>query len=173
MSGPAVLKLSALAARELHERNYRFTAQVNWTGIINDQEVSRILNDIISAHSGKRLISFKPFGLPQRLWAFLIEKMGFSQDRTWGELGKKGLNKMVYTLCNDGYTVEGKTTFKDEFVTCGGVSEKAVDVNTLESLSIKNLFFAGEVLDIDAVTGGYNFQAAWTTGYIAAQLGDI
>jgi predicted Rossmann fold flavoprotein len=171
MSGPAILKLSALVARELSELRYQFKAQINWVGIQNVQLVQKELKEIIEAHGAKQLSSVKPFSLPERLWIYLIERMGFLPIKKWGEIGKKGLNKMTHVLSNDEYDVNGKTTFKEEFVTCGGLSLDAINCKTLESLSVPNLYFAGEVLDIDAVTGGYNFQAAWTTGYIAARLG--
>lgn len=112
----------------------------------------------------------KPFSLPQRLWLFLTEKIELNEQQNWGELGKKSFNKLVNLLTNDVYRVSGKTTFKEEFVTCGGVSLESVDMKTMQSKVCKNLYFAGEVLDIDAITGGYNFQAAWTTGFVAGQL---
>jgi hypothetical protein len=108
--------------------------------------------------------------LPSRLWLFLIEKCELSATKKWGEIGKKGINKLVNILSNDEYLVKGKTTFRDEFVTCGGVSLDCVDFNTMQSKVCKNLYFAGEVLDIDAITGGFNFQNAWTTGFIAGKL---
>ncbi|MFT5970884.1 MAG: putative Rossmann fold flavoprotein, partial [Flavobacteriales bacterium] len=110
------------------------------------------------------------FNIPYRLWEFLLNKCDIKMDRKWGELGRKALNKLTNTLCNDIYAVEGKTTFKEEFVTCGGVSIENIQYKTMESKVVPNLYFAGEVLDMDGITGGYNFQAAWTTGYIAGKL---
>ena len=101
---------------------------------------------------------------------FLLEKSNLPLHKKWGELGKKGLNKLVSILCNDVYSVKGKTTFKEEFVTCGGISLESIDMKTMQSKVCKNLYFAGELMDIDGITGGYNFQAAWTTAYIAAKL---
>lgn len=170
MSGPAVLKLSSVAARFLNERNYDFNIYISWVGVGNPELVSNNLNEIVSKHSGKQVTNFRPFALPERLWVFLIEKSGIPVDKKWGQLGKKGINKLVEILTHDIYPVKGKSTFRDEFVTCGGVSLKDVEMKTMQSKVAPNLYFAGEVLDIDAITGGYNLQAAWTTGYIAGHL---
>ncbi|RCW37584.1 NAD(P)/FAD-dependent oxidoreductase [Marinilabilia salmonicolor] len=170
MSGPAVLKLSSFAARYLHEHNYDFNIYVNWVGAVNPEIVSNNLQEIVARHPGKQVNNFRPFALPERLWLFLIEKMGIPADKKWSQLGKKEVNKLVETLIRDIYPVKGKSTFREEFVTCGGVSLKAVNMKTMQSKVASNLYFAGEVLDIDAITGGYNLQAAWTTGYIAGHL---
>ena len=171
MSGPSILKLSAFGARILSENNYKFKVQVNWVNEQNFNAVETELIKIISDHGQKLVHNIRPYYLPDRLWRFLVEKAGISADRKWDELGKKGLNKITNLLTNDLYNVEGKTTFKEEFVTCGGISLKSVDMNTMQSKVCKNLYFAGELLDIDGITGGYNFQAAWTTAFIAAELG--
>ena len=171
MSGPSILKLSAFGARILSENNYKFKVQVNWVNEQNFKAVETELIKIISDHGQKLVHNIRPYYLPDRLWRFLVEKAGISADRKWDELGKKGLNKITNLLTNDLYNVEGKTTFKEEFVTCGGISLKSVDMNTMQSKVCKNLYFAGELLDIDGITGGYNFQAAWTTAFIAAELG--
>lgn len=170
MSGPAILKLSSFGARELSKMEYTFRIQVNWVNEQNNDIVTNDLNQIISDHPNKILSTFRPYGLPERLWLFLLEKANLPVDKKWGELGKKGLNKLISILTNDVYAVKGKSTFKEEFVTCGGVSLQSVDLNTMQSKVCKNLYFAGEVLDIDAITGGYNLQAAWTTGFIAGKL---
>jgi predicted Rossmann fold flavoprotein len=170
MSGPAILKLSAFGARLLSELGYEFKVQVNWVQVQNQDVVMDHLQDIVYAYSGKRLINRRPYALPERLWIYLLEKCDLSVDKKWGELGKGGMNKLVNVLTHDVYRVQGKTTFKEEFVTCGGVSLESVDFNTMQSKVCKNLYFAGEVLDVDGITGGYNFQAAWTTGFIAGQL---
>jgi len=170
MSGPAILKLSAFGARVLQESDYAFTLQVNWVNDQNNENVLEELKNTVYENPGKLLSNFKPYPLPSRLWIHLLEKCGFADNKTWSELGKKGLNKLMTILSNDEYTVKGKTTFKEEFVTCGGVSLESVDINTMQSRVCKNLYFAGEVLDIDAITGGYNLQAAWTTGFVAGQL---
>lgn len=170
MSGPAILKLSAFGARILNDINYNFKVQVNWMNETNQELVSNQLLSIASEHSHKILSNNKPTSVPERLWLFLLKKCELSEKKKWGELGKKGLNKLINILTNDVYEVNGKTTFKEEFVTCGGVSLESIDFNTMQSNICKNLYFAGEILDIDAITGGYNFQAAWTTGYIAGKL---
>lgn len=171
MSGPAILKLSAFGARLLSEMNYRFNVQVNWVNEKNFERVSAALNQIVHSHPNKILSNVRPYFLPERLWLYLLGKCDFPENKRWSELGKKGLNKLVTVLTNDVYAVSGKTTFKEEFVTCGGISLESVDFNTMQSLVCPNLYFAGELLDIDGITGGYNFQAAWTTGFIAGKLG--
>jgi predicted Rossmann fold flavoprotein len=168
MSGPAILKLSSIAARTLAEKKYNFKIQVNWVKDLNEEKLRPTLTEIKNA-SAKKLIHNAPeFGLPKRLWQFLLIKSGIENQMQWAQLSKEQLNKLLNSLIYDEYIVSGKTTFKEEFVTCGGVSLKDVDFKTMESKKMKRLFFAGEVLDIDAVTGGFNFQAAWTTGYVAA-----
>ncbi len=170
MSGPAILKLSAFGARVLSEMNYEFKVQVNWVNRINYDAVLAELIGILEAHPQKTLANYRPFLLPKRLWHYLVEKCQLSEERRWEEIGKKGLHKLTRVLINDEYQVKGKTTFKEEFVTCGGVSLDSVNFETMESKVCKNLYFAGEVLDIDGITGGYNFQSAWTTGFIAGKL---
>ena len=115
----------------------------------------------------KQLGTLHPLGLPSRLWLYILNKLGLNTTKPWGEIGRKTLNRLVETLVNDQYTIEGKGSFREEFVTCGGVSLQSVNVKTLESKVCPGLFFAGEVLDIDAITGGFNLQAAWTTGVVA------
>lgn len=170
MSGPAILILSSFGARLLSEKDYHFKAQVNWVHESNNEWVRQELEDIMKEHPMKMLGNFRPYLLPERLWLYILEKCELSPEKKWSELGKKALNKLITKLTNDIYEVKGKTTFRDEFVTCGGVSQESIDFNTMQSRVVKNLYFAGEVLDIDAITGGYNFQAAWTTGFIAGQL---
>jgi len=170
MSGPAILKLSALGARFLSEKNYDFKIQVNWTNVRNNDAVMAELQRIVDEHGKKILANFRPYALPDRLWSNLLEKSDLSANKKWGELGKTGLNRIVNVLTNDVYAVKGQTRFRDEFVTCGGVSLESIDLNTMQSKVCENLYFAGEVMDIDGITGGYNFQAAWTTAFIAAKL---
>lgn len=170
MSGPAILKLSAFGARILSELGYTFKVQVNWVNIQNENLVRAELAKIVKEHSNKILANFRPYLLPERLWHFLVEKCELPLKKKWSELGKKGMNKLTNILTNDVYSVRGKTTFKEEFVTCGGVSLQSIDFNTMQSKVCKNLYFAGEVMDIDGITGGYNFQSAWTTAYIAGKL---
>jgi predicted Rossmann fold flavoprotein len=170
MSGPAILKLSAFGARELSDKEYEFTVLVNWTGEKTEQEVRETLKAVVGDHGLKKITNVNPFQLPGRLWEFLIGKLEFGENMIWQNLGKKNINRLVHLLTNDEYQVQGKTTFKEEFVTCGGISLYDVDMKTMQSRKSPNLYFAGEVLDIDGVTGGFNFQAAWTTGYIAGML---
>ena len=170
MSGPAILKLSAFGARILKEKNYDFNIQVNWINEPNNYKIIDAINEIITLHPKKLISNIKPYNLPERLWNYIIEKSELPSNKIWGELGNKGTNKLVSLLSNDIYRVKGKTTFKEEFVTCGGISLDSVSLKSMESKACKNLYFSGEVLDIDAITGGYNFQAAWTTGFIAGKL---
>ncbi len=170
MSGPSILKLSAFGARILANNNYEFNLQVNWVNIQSYEEVFNYLKELGSKQPNKLLQNFRAYALPERLWFFLLEKNEINVAKKWGDLGKKDLNKLTNSLTNDIYSVTGKTTFKEEFVTCGGVSLESIDFGSMQSKSVPNLYFAGEVMDIDGITGGYNFQAAWTTAYIAAQL---
>lgn len=170
MSGPAILKLSAWGARYLHEKNYQFTLQVNWLSIKNEEQVKLLLDHKLLSIEKKKIKNTNPFSLPSRIWNFLVRKIGVDDDKVWKEISKKDRNKIVNVLLNDTYNVSGKTTFKEEFVTCGGVNLEEINPNTMSSYKHKNLYFAGEVLDIDGITGGFNFQAAWTTGFIAGKL---
>lgn len=170
MSGPSVLKLSAWGARLLAEKNYEFNLLVNWVDGKKEEEIRNILQSFSQGdHGAKKIDNLNPFGISKRMWKFICDKLEFSEEFRWNELGKKNLNKLVNQLVNDSYPVSGKTTFKEEFVTAGGVALKQVDVNTMQHKQIEGLFFAGEVLDIDGITGGFNFQAAWTTGFIAGK----
>ncbi len=171
MSGPAILKLSAFGARILAEKNYQFKVQVNWVNINNQDELNSELLQIAADHPQKQLSNYRPFGLADRLWQYLLQKSGLATDKKWSELGKKGINKLVNTLGHDVYEVNGKTTFKEEFVTCGGLSWSSIDAKHMRSKIHPDIYFAGEVVDVDGITGGYNFQAAWTTAFIAAKLG--
>jgi len=170
MSGPAVLKLSAFGARVLNDLKYDCKVQINWINQPNHETVIDQLRLIAQKHPKKQLANSRPFALPERLWHYLLKKREVPEHRTWADLGKTVLNQLVSTLTNDVYAVKGKTTFKEEFVTCGGVRLPEVDLNTMRSKVCPNLYFAGEVLDIDAITGGYNFQAAWTSGFLAGKL---
>ncbi len=171
MSGPAILKLSSFGARELFDLNYETKIQINWTNEVNNELVFNELLKIAEENSYKLITNNHPYSIPSRLWIYFLEKCDLNPDRKWIELGKKGLNKLTNILCNDDYSVKGKAKFTDEYVTCGGVSLQSVDMSTMESKTCKGLYFAGEVLDIDGVTGGFNFQAAWTTAFIAGKLG--
>ena len=175
VSGPAVLRLSAWGARELSDKNYQFISMVNFTNK-KPNEILQQLTDFQrdSTWRGKFIPTQAPFGLPQRLWKQLVELANIPDTMRWSDLPAKNMNRLVEHLTNFQLEVRGKTTFKEEFVTCGGVALSAVDPKTLESRKVPGLYFAGEVLDIDGITGGYNFQAAWTTGYVAgSQLGNL
>lgn len=171
MSGPAILKLSSFGARILSEMNYQCVAQVNWVNEVNVDRVSDRLNQLSKENPNKQLANARLLEIPIRLWLFLLEKCEIPKDITWSQVGKKPFNKLVNILTNDEYTVSGKTTFKEEFVTCGGVNLESINMKTMESRVTPNLYFTGEVIDIDGITGGYNFQAAWTTAFIAGKLG--
>ena len=169
MSGPAILKLSSYGARILAENGYQMPLAVNWTNR-RDTEVMTMLNEMMIRNSQKQLTTVAPCGLPLRLWTYLVEKcLGERSNGRWGSLNKKEQNRLANLLSGgDGYQIAGRAPFKDEFVTCGGVDLSAVNPSTLESRQVPNLYFAGEVLDIDGITGGFNFQAAWTTAYTVA-----
>lgn len=168
MSGPAVLKLSSHAARYLAEHDYQAPLAVRWLSL-SDQEIASLLYEQVATQPKKQLTTYNSFGLQQRLWAYLVLKALDTRSQIrWVELNKKDVNRLVNVLVNDTYQIAGRAPFKDEFVTCGGVSLKAVNPATLESKHVPHLYFAGEVLDIDGVTGGFNFQAAWTTAYTVA-----
>ncbi|MFT4681538.1 MAG: putative Rossmann fold flavoprotein [Granulosicoccus sp.] len=170
MSGPAILKLSAFGARILNKLNYQFNVQVNWVGEQNSEIVGQELFDQIKNHPKKQIGNSKLFNLPERLWVFLLNKSKLNPDKPWAEIGQKSVNRLIELLTNDVYHAKGKTTFKEEFVTCGGVSLQSINMNTMQSKVYPTLYFSGEVMDVDGITGGYNFQAAWTTGFIAGQL---
>lgn len=165
MSGPAILKLSSYAARDLHDHNYQMPLAVNWTSS-KEPEIQQELQEIIICHPQKQISSIRPFNLPSRLWDYLVTKtLGERAQNRWQNLNKKELNRLTNALCNDQYQIAGRAAFKDEFVTCGGIDLSAINTNTLNAKTLPQLYFAGEVLDVDGVTGGFNFQAAWTTAY--------
>ena len=167
MSGPAVLKLSSYAARPLADSDYRMPMGVNWT-VSNESDVQAQLREAVVRHPQQQVTTHSPFALQQRLWAYLVEKTLPPQVR-WCDLSKKDVNRLTNTLTNDSYQIAGRAPFRDEFVTCGGIALSSVNSSTLESRHVPRLFFAGEVLDIDGITGGFNFQAAWTTAYTVAR----
>lgn len=169
MSGPAILKLSAWGARILEDKGYQFSILVNWLDDKKAEEVQLLIEKIVKENGDKKVINFNPFPMTNRLWSFILDKSSISIHLKWKEIGKKSVNKLINNLLNDRYEVSGKTTFKEEFVTAGGISLTNVNVQKMESKVIPGIFFAGEVLDIDGITGGFNFQAAWTTAYIAGK----
>lgn len=167
LSGPAVLKLSSYAARHLAGTSYHSPLSVNWTAR-PENEVRALLQGIADANPRKMVSNTPPPGIQTRLWAFLAARSGIRTDIRWAELGSRGFNRLVTVLTQDAYSIAGKTRFREEFVTAGGVALSNIDLSTLQCKKYPGLFFAGEVLDIDAVTGGFNLQAAWSTGYVAA-----
>ena len=168
VSGPAVLRVSSYGARHLSEADYQVPLSINWTGC-KEPEVLEQLQSIVAQQPQKQLQTIAPCGLPARLWSYLLTKtLGERSKNRWQNLNRKELNRLVNTLTNDVYMTAGRAAFRDEFVTCGGISLADVNPATLESRYVPNLYFAGEVLDIDGITGGFNFQAAWTTAYVVA-----
>jgi predicted Rossmann fold flavoprotein len=168
MSGPGILKLSARAARELASVNYNFNIRINWDTRFSRDSIMDYLKEWKQEHNKQLVKAYSPIKVPQRLWNALLIKEGKLLDTKWADVSNKQLEKIAEACCFSFFSVNGKSTFKEEFVTAGGVSLKEVDFRTMQSKLLPGIFFAGEVLDIDAVTGGFNFQAAWTTAYIAA-----
>lgn len=168
-SGPVVLRLSAWAARELATAQYQFTLRVNWVPTLNEHSLRGQLQDFRQQNGRRQVSSQNPFGLPARLWQTLTSEVSISVEQRWADLPAKLLNRLIERLTNSQFQVTGKSTFKDEFVTCGGIDINSLHAQTLESKAYPGLFFAGEVLDVDGITGGFNFQNAWTTGYVAGK----
>lgn len=167
ISGPAVLKLSAFGAAWLHEQQYTARAIIQWNGALSEQDHVNQLQDYTLGHTQRKVVSHPLFGVPSRLWEHFCQNAGLGADQRYGELPKKLANKLVQQLFCYTVDMKGKTTFKEEFVTAGGIALEEVNPDTLESLLHPKLYFAGEVLNLDGITGGFNFQAAWTTGYLA------
>lgn len=170
LSGPAILKASAWGARQLAEMNYHFTALITWLPKHTEEKLRIELTAHKEEYSSKLAQTNIPdvIELPKRLWEFLMKKSGVSNELRWADVSKKQLNILVNLLLADEYKVQGKTTFKEEFVTCGGINLKEIDLTTMQSKIVPNLFFAGEVIDVDGITGGFNFQNAWSTGWLVA-----
>ena len=169
MSGPGILRLSAWGARELFSKNYQFTLQVNWLNDVELSECEAIVKNLKQEHAKKTVAKRSPFEFPNRLWESIVIASGIGLETRWADLSKDQINALVRQLVKGEYRVNGKSTFKDEFVTAGGIDLKEVNFKTMESKLCKNLYFAGEILNIDAITGGFNFQNAWTDGFIVAQ----
>jgi predicted Rossmann fold flavoprotein len=168
LSGPAVIKLSAWAAEYLHERKYEITALVSWIGDVKEEDIRNSLSQYKTNFKKRKIYSYPLFELPTRLWVRLCEEAEIAEDKIWDELPLRNLNKLLEQLIRCPFEIKGKTTFKDEFVTCGGVDLDEVELETLQSKKLSGMYFAGEVLHIDGETGGFNFQAAWTTAFVAA-----
>ncbi len=169
MSGPAILKLSAWGARELAEKNWKFGIIINWLPVYNEQTLKEKFQQVRFEIAAQKISNRNPFSLPQRLWEYLLQLSGVNENIRWADLPAKEQNKLIKNICSQDFPVNGKTTFKEEFVTSGGVVLEEVDHNTMQSKIVPGLYFAGEVLNVDGVTGGFNFQNAWTTGWIAAK----
>ncbi|MFT3795058.1 NAD(P)/FAD-dependent oxidoreductase [Flavobacterium sp.] len=169
MSGPAILKLSAWGARELFDRKYQFSIVVNWLNDYNATEVEEQLREIKREQPKKTVPKKSPFELPNRLWESLTSAAGIGSETKWADLSKAQLQKLALELTQATFQVNGKSTFKEEFVTAGGIDLKEINFKTMESKLHPNLYFAGEIVNIDAITGGFNFQNAWTSSYLLAQ----
>lgn len=168
LSGPAVLKLSAWAARDLAEKNYHYQVLVNWLPTYNENSLREKIQEVRFKIAAQKIINRNPFGIPSRLWEYFLEQCSIDKDSRWADLPSKEQNKLIKILCAQELPVQGKTTFKEEFVTAGGIDISEVNHHNMESKLLPRLFFAGEILNIDGVTGGFNFQNAWTTGWLAA-----
>lgn len=168
-SGPAVLKLSAYAAREMARLNYQFSIQINWIPEYNEPELRDAFPGIRLKNARQNIANRNPFNLPSRLWLYFLECSEIYQNIRWSELTSKQTNKLVQILTGSVFHVNGKTTFKEEFVTSGGISLQEINAQTMESKIIPGLYFSGEIMDVDGITGGFNFQHAWTSGWCAAK----
>jgi predicted Rossmann fold flavoprotein len=169
MSGPAILKLSAWGARLLHDHKYQMPLIINWLPNYNRETLQAILLETKQSQPRKQILNFSPVEIPKRLWQSLVIFIGIGSKIVWADLSKKVLNNLLIELLQGEYLIQGKGVFKEEFVTCGGVNLSEINLKTMESKKCPGLFFAGEVLDIDGVTGGFNFQSAWTTGWLAGK----
>jgi len=169
LSGPAILKLSAWGARELKALNWEFGINVNWLPGFPEQELKEKIQRLRFEIASQKISGKNPFALPQRLWEFLLEHSEVKKEIRWADLPVKEMNRLIKNLCHCAFNIKGKTTFKEEFVTAGGIKLNEVDANTMMSKKVPHLFFAGEVMDVDGITGGFNFQHAWTSGWIAAK----
>lgn len=168
MSGPAILKLSAWGARILHDKKYQFTIFVNWLNDIDTEEAEQLLKNLKQEHTKKTVCKKSPLELTNRLWESLVFASGITPETKWADLSKIQIQNLAKQLTNASFQVNGKSTFKEEFVTAGGIDLKEINFKTMESKLHKNLYFAGEIVNIDAITGGFNFQNAWTSGFILA-----
>jgi predicted Rossmann fold flavoprotein len=169
LSGPAILRLSAWGARELSIKCYEFKVHINWAPENNEQRLKELFTSARSLQPTKKISNYSFVDVPNRLWQFLLEVSGVKADMRFADLPFKVENTLIRNLVDYVVEVKGKTTFKEEFVTSGGISLSEVDANTMMSKKVSNLFFAGEVLDVDGITGGFNFQHAWTSAWVAAK----
>jgi len=168
-SGPVILRLSAWGAREFAIGKWQFAISINWLPEYSEQSLQEKFRQLRFEMASAKMINRNPFGLPQRLWEFLLEQSGIKTETRWADLPSREQNKLIKNLCAGEFEVKGKTTYKEEFVTAGGVLLSEVEPATMMSKKIPNLYFAGEILDVDGITGGFNFQHAWTSGFVAAK----
>ena len=168
MSGPAILKLSAWGARILHDRNYQFTIYVNWLNDVDSSDCETLLRELKSENAKKTVSKKSPFEFPNRLWESIVLASGIGAETKWADLSKQHLQNLSEQLTKTAFQVNGKSTFKEEFVTAGGIDLREINFKTMQSKLHENLYFAGEIVNIDAITGGFNFQNAWTSGFIVA-----
>ncbi|HCW08668.1 MAG TPA: hypothetical protein DGG95_15015 [Cytophagales bacterium] len=169
MGGAAVVKLSCGAAEYLYGRHYEFTALVSWAGPVTEELVRADLQELNRHHGKQKILGNPLYKIPSRLWLRLCELAEIEESWSWAILPRKNMNRLIEFLVRCPFEIKGKTTFKEEFVTCGGVDLKSIDLETMESKFTKGIYFAGEVLNIDGETGGFNFQSAWTTAFVAAK----
>lgn len=168
LSGPAILRLSAWGARELAAANWNFEISVNWLPAYNENSLREFLQQVRFEKAAQKMVNRNPFGLAQRFWEFLLEQSGVPPDTRWSDMPAKAQNMLARNCCSAIFPVKGKTTFKEEFVTAGGISLSEIAPDTMQSKLVPALFFAGEIMDVDGITGGFNFQHAWTSGFLAA-----
>jgi predicted Rossmann fold flavoprotein len=168
-SGPCILRLSAWGARLLNEKKYHFIIIVNWLDDMKEEDLKSIFQLQRMENGGRKIYAACPFELPSRLWEYFLKQSAIEEDKRWADLTQKQQQSLTQQLVANDYQVSGKTTFKEEFVTAGGVDLKHINPSTMESKLQKGLYFAGEVMDVDGITGGFNFQHAWTSGMIVAQ----
>lgn len=169
MSGPAILKLSSRGARELAKCNWQFSIMINWVPPFNENSLREKFQKLRFELASQKIMNRNPFHLPNRLWDYLLSESGVKEEIRWADLPAAAQNRLIKNLCAKEYAVKGKTTFKEEFVTAGGIELNEIDCNTMQSKKYPGLFFAGEMINVDGITGGFNFQSAWTTGWIAAK----
>ena len=172
LSGPAVITLSAWGAREMHGSDYQFDVIVHWLPDYHEQQLRESLLQYSRELASQKIMNRNPFGLPERFWKYQLETAELKPDTRWADLPAASRNKLAVQLTGQKFSVKGKTTFKEEFVTAGGIELSEIDPHTMESKLVSGLYFAGEMMDVDGVTGGFNFQHAWTSGWIAANLGN-
>lgn len=169
LSGPVILKLSAWGAKELAMLNYHFAIAINWLQHYNESSLREAWIQLRKQYGPQKIGNKNPFDLPSRLWICFLNSCGISPDLKWADVNTSQQNRLIKMLTGQAFQVKGKTTFKEEFVTCGGIRLSEIDVNSMQSKIVPGLFFAGEITDVDGVTGGFNFQHAWTSGWLAAK----